>query len=239
MSKMTRFKVRYQEAGGIQLARLFSTDLGKGRPCGREECQPCGRHGSDEVIPNCKQASIVYESSCLICNQEDGKNKKDGNEGRNGIYLGETSRTLHERTKEQFKDATDFSEGSHMVKHWLTTHEYEETCPDFKFRIVGNFKDCLSRQVTEAVMIHYSQDILLNSKNKYNANCLARVKVDESKYEQKSRERLEATEEAKEKEAWANFKNMKAGFRKRKEKDDTPDVPRAKKPRIDIASSTY
>ena len=30
MSKMTRFHVRYQEAGGIQLARLFSTDLGKG-----------------------------------------------------------------------------------------------------------------------------------------------------------------------------------------------------------------
>jgi hypothetical protein len=84
-------------------------------------------------------------------------------------------------------------------------------------------------------MIHYSQDILLNSKNEYNANCLARVKVDESKYEQKSRERLEASEEAKEKEAWANFKNMKAGFRKRKEKDDTPDVPRAKKPRIEQA----
>ena len=29
MSKMTRFQVRYQEAGGIQLARLFSTDLGE------------------------------------------------------------------------------------------------------------------------------------------------------------------------------------------------------------------
>ena len=34
-------------------------------------------------------------------------------------------------------------------------------------------------------MISYSQDIILNSKNEYNANCLARVKVDESRYEQK------------------------------------------------------
>ena len=59
--------------------------------------------------------------------------------------LGETSRTLHERTKEHFKDAADFSEGSHMVKHWLTSHEDEETCPYFKFNIVGKFKDCLSR----------------------------------------------------------------------------------------------
>ena len=145
----------------------------------------------------------------------------------------ETSRTLHERTREHFRDANDFGEGSHMVKHWLTAHEDDETCPEFKFRIVANFKDCLSRQVTEAVMIHYSPDILLNSKNEYNANCLARVKVDESRYEQKNRERMEALEEAKEKEAWSTFKNRKAGFRKRKEKDDTPEVPKAKKPRIE------
>jgi hypothetical protein len=36
---------------------------------------------------------------------------------------------LHERTTEYFKNASDFSEGSHMVKHWLTSHEDEETCP--------------------------------------------------------------------------------------------------------------
>ena len=42
-------------------------------------------------------------------------------------------------------------------------------------------------------------------------------------------------EEAEEKEAWSNFKDMKAGFRKRKEKDDTPEIPRAKKPRIEQA----
>ena len=59
---------------------------------------------------------------------------------------------MHERTKEHFKNVADFSEGSHMVKHWLTSHEDEETCPDFKFKIVGKFKDCLSRQVTEVVI---------------------------------------------------------------------------------------
>ena len=46
MSNITRFRVRYQEAGGIHLARLFSTDLGKGQPCGRLD---------DEKIPKCKQ----------------------------------------------------------------------------------------------------------------------------------------------------------------------------------------
>ena len=57
MSNMTRFKVRHQEAGGIKLARLYSTDLGKGQQCGREECQTCGTYGRNERnerMPNCK-----------------------------------------------------------------------------------------------------------------------------------------------------------------------------------------
>ena len=229
MSRITRFRVRYQEAGGIQLARLFSTDLGKGQPCGREECQPCGRQ-DDEKIPNCKQSSIVYESSCQICNKD---NIRTGQEtGRQGIYLGETSRSLFERNREHLKDAADFDEGSHMIKHWLTSHEEEENCPDFKFRIVGNYKDCLSRQVSEAVMIHYSQDFLLNSKNEYNANCLTRLRVDETKFEQKTREKLEAMKEAKEKEAWRLFKSKNAGFRKRKKKDDAPEDITSKRPRL-------
>ena len=215
MSKITRFKVRYQEAGGIQLARLFSTDLGKGQPCGREECQPCGRQ-DEENIPNCKQSSILYESSCQICNKD--TNRKEEPSGRLGIYYGETSRSLFERSREHFKDAADFSEGSHMIKHWLTSHVEEETCPDFKFRIVGSYKDCLTRQVSEAVMIHYSKDILLNSKNEYNSNCLTRLTIDENKFEKKTRERLEAIEEAKEKEAWELFKNRKRKEGKRRKK---------------------
>ena len=41
MSKITRFKIKMQESGGIQLARLFSTDLANGQHCGRQNCQPC------------------------------------------------------------------------------------------------------------------------------------------------------------------------------------------------------
>ena len=114
-----------------------------------------------------------------------------------------------------------------MGSHWLTSHDDEET---FRFQIVGKFEDCLSKQGTEAVMIHYSPDILLNSKNEYNANCLAKVRVDETKYDQ-NRERLEAIEEAK---AWTKFKYKKPGFGERKENESIPEVnPRATKPRMD------
>ena len=40
-----------------------------------------------------------------------------------------------------------------------TTHEEEETCPEFRFKIVGIFKDALSRQVTDAVKIQRKRKI--------------------------------------------------------------------------------
>ena len=66
-AKITRFRVKIQEAGGIQLARLFSTDLARGEPCGREDCNPCK---ASSKRPNCKQASILYESKCDKCNPD-------------------------------------------------------------------------------------------------------------------------------------------------------------------------
>ena len=52
-----------------------------------------------------------------------------------------------------------------MVKHWLTRNEEEETCPEFQFRIIGKFKDCLSWLVNGDLMIYYSNDTCINYKN--------------------------------------------------------------------------
>ena len=41
MSNICGFEVKYVEAGGTQLIRLFNQDLGKGLHCGREVCPPC------------------------------------------------------------------------------------------------------------------------------------------------------------------------------------------------------
>ena len=53
--------------------------------------------------------------------------------------------------------------------------------PKFTFTILKSFKDYLSRQVAEAIMIHYSGDELLNSKNEY----LARAVLEEKAFERK------------------------------------------------------
>ena len=49
---------------------------------------------------------------------------------RKGIFVGETSRTLYERANEHYKDAGNFSEKSHMLKHWMIEHPDEQEFPE-------------------------------------------------------------------------------------------------------------
>ena len=110
MSRIRIFKVKMQESGGIQLARLFSTDLAKGQPCGRKDCQKC--EGS-KAKTDCKKTTVLYESKCAICNPEETRStsscreeshghpssgmKKE--ERRVGVYFGESSRSLYKRSR--------------------------------------------------------------------------------------------------------------------------------------------
>ena len=44
-----------------------------------------------------------------------------------GVYVGESARSIFERAKEHHHDALEKSEESHMVKHWTISHpELEE-----------------------------------------------------------------------------------------------------------------
>ena len=67
MVRITRFRVKIQEAGGVKLAKMFSTELATGEHCGRLKCQPC-----------------------KLCNQEDPTIRKKEQRPREGIYVGET-----------------------------------------------------------------------------------------------------------------------------------------------------
>ena len=115
--RMTRFRVKIQEAGGTKLAAMFSTDLAKGESCGRDDCQPCG----SERRPNCKAQSILYESACTKCNDPSSP-QKQSTEDRIGIYVGESSHSLYEQSKEQLADSAEIKKGSQArVKHWMTS----------------------------------------------------------------------------------------------------------------------
>ena len=142
MIRITQFRRKVQEAGGIKLAGLFSTNISKGAHCQRDDCPPC--NAGDEKRPNCKLSNILYESKCELCN-EDEKASQVG-EKREGIYIGENSRSLYQRSREDVRDSIEFKEGSHIIKHWLNSHPETTSRPPFKFTIIKKFRDCLSIQ---------------------------------------------------------------------------------------------
>ena len=103
MVEISGFRTKYNELGGRKMGTLFPTNLSANLPCGRETCHPCSFLGDGKKKSNCKQRSVLYISKCLLCNPaKEGKNK-DKETGREGIYLGETSRSLAERSQEHIK----------------------------------------------------------------------------------------------------------------------------------------
>ena len=216
MAEITGFRVKYQEAGGSILANAFNTNLGSGQTCGRAECPPCKESGGKV---DCKAKSIVYESRCLVCNPRTSLEEADDPQAnqpsgssttpREGIYVGESSRSLHERSVEHIRDAKSFSAKSHIVKHWMTSHPSLHSPPKMGFTITGRFKDCLSRQISEALRISMSRDALLNSKGEYGHNSVSRLTVSEDMWERKERDRREEEQEEVDKKLVEAFRLQK------------------------------
>ena len=127
----------------------------------------------------------MYESKCRVCNpvsshgeENDHPSIREGNP-REGIYIGETSRSLHERAVEHVRDAENFSPKSHIVKHWMTAHADLPSPPQMDFSITAMYKDCLSRQIGEALRINYTKDVILNGKGEYLSNTISRLTIEE------------------------------------------------------------
>ena len=93
--------------------------------------------------------------------------------------------------------------------------------PSFTFPILNSFKDCLSRQAAEAIEIYYSEDELLNSKNEYNNNHLARVIVEEDAYKRKKKAKEEEMKEMMEKKKWKEFKSVRKQPKRKQQEEGT------------------
>ena len=95
---------------------------------------------------NVKQKRIIYSwgrEKKIKPNQEEKEIRREG------VYIGKTSRSLYERSKEHEADAKSFKEGSHIVKYWLSRHEEDKEQPEFIFKKISSHKDCLSRQIAQ------------------------------------------------------------------------------------------
>ena len=164
LSRLSGYTTTLVEAAGTPLSRLFNLDLSDGR-CHRADCLVCsgfsGRGGS-----RCKIKSVVYMSNCTICK------KASSQEGQ---YIGETARSLYERSREHVDDAIRMKPSSHIWKHWSLTHPEELCMPRFEFKVVKSHNSCLDRQIHEAIKI--SIDGVLNAKSEYRQNMVKWLSV--------------------------------------------------------------
>ena len=197
LAKVIGFSVKVVERAGTALKNLFpTTTLWDGNQCGREECTTC--YQGAEKLPNCRKASLVYENVCKRCNPGADSKKElvDVKSDIPTLYVGETSRSVFERSKEHWKAWRSQKEDSHMLRHQVAEHGGEGD-PQFTMRVVKYYKTALSRQVGEAVRIRRrgGAGCILNSKSEYNRCMIPRLIVeeqDEEQIEKKEQEELRA-----------------------------------------------
>ena len=181
LATMLGFRVRISERAGTPLSSLLSNPWG-GQSCRRKEgeCYPC--HQNSEVKEPCTLRNVLYESECGSCNQLGNQSERDkdtlSDTRMPSIYVGESARSLAERSREHWGDFNKGKIESHMYTHWQEAHRGEDPSPHFNFRVVKSFKSALSRQVAEAVRIQLRGSVL-NVKGLYNRSKLTRLVVDE------------------------------------------------------------
>ena len=76
--------------------------------------------------------------------------------------------------KEHVDKSKKGGEDSFMVKHQQEKHTGQP--PNFTGEVVGAFRDCLSRQVSEGVCIRRSKANIMNSKSEWHQPALWRVR---------------------------------------------------------------
>ena len=164
LAELTGFRVKIAEKNGNKAIQL----LHKSNPwaegiCGRESCLPCDT-GDTKC---CFKRNIVYKSSCILCKKE----------GKESVYIGESSRSSHERGAEHLDDFHKHKQDSHMRKHTENSHPQEHN-HNFEFKVIQSFSSALMRQITEAVLIRRQGGTVLNSKGVYNRCHLPRLTVE-------------------------------------------------------------
>ena len=184
------FKIKIVERCGNTLGSKFSQDtLWQGSKCGRGDCVTCEQGA--EVLPPCTAPSVIYENFCASCNPGAGAKGevKDVSMDPPSVYVGESSRSIKERSKEHWSGYVKKSEENHMHKHHQLHHGGEQPPPKFIMKVVTFPRSALARQVGEAIRIRKrgGEGGVLNSKAEYNRSYIPRLQI-ENKADEEARE---------------------------------------------------
>ena len=183
---MTGYRIRITESAGTPMSMLLpSTNPWGPQDCLREDCVTC-RQGDERRI-DCRKRNILYESECTICKKTKDEGDRERIKSGRGVYVGESSRSIYERSKEHVAGRVIQDEDNHQIKHWLSSHEDLLAPPEFKFTIIKTFQDPLTRQLSEAVRIERRGEEILNSKSEFSRCRVPRLRVDLEGWKEKKK----------------------------------------------------
>ena len=106
--------------------------------CPRKNCWPC-ENKEGRGMMDCQSESVVYRVTCNQC-KEDGVVTE---------YLGETSRSMHQRAMEHQRNLKNRKEDSTLWLHCEEAHNSLEV--GFTIALVRKHKTPLTRQTHEMV----------------------------------------------------------------------------------------
>ena len=128
--------------------------------CTDVDCVAC-RQGRGEG-GNCRGSGINYEVECRMCPDEERSK-----------YIGESARNLFTRGREHETRYRNRNQKSFMRKHQQEKHQ--GAAGVFTAKVTGSARDCLTRQVREAVEIRRCQVPVMNSKSEWHQPALWQV----------------------------------------------------------------
>ena len=155
-------KFKIVEEGGVTIKKRVQKSNPTATPgCAEVDCIPCkGERGAGG---NCRQSNIEYSMDCCLCP-----------DSRPTAYHGETSRNLYTRAGEHYRNYCKGEEDSWIQKHQMEMHGGAQA--DFTAKVTNSFRDCLTRQVSEAVTIRRSEKEVLNGKSEWHQPALFTVR---------------------------------------------------------------
>ena len=104
-------RVKLVEEGGLMLKSILVSNPWKDVPCGHPQCSTC-LLGESKIPGTCSIRSVVYQNCCIASTSK----------GEKARYVGETGRTMLERSKEHQLDALNATKQSHIWEHMSTKH---------------------------------------------------------------------------------------------------------------------
>ena len=116
ISKLSRYRIKIVERTGTRLGDLLrNKGPNYGKECGRESCHPCKARDSQKKKYPCWDRSVLYRAFCLKCKEE----------GKVAEYIGETGKSVFQRSSNHYDSVKYRRSSSFMLRHQLRSHPEE------------------------------------------------------------------------------------------------------------------